>query len=160
MYIATILTLLLALPMAILAFPSPRVGQDHLEVLRMRASTRINPTAVTDTVCDDPDANIVFHDQNVAELAICGGISGSITKCAGAPTLTTGSSGSAKFTLSALNSGATINLTKGRWEACVRAAAAVCPTGTFSSVCIGGASSGDVAFTLDEREESIFMIQD
>lgn len=30
----------------------------------------------------------------------------------------------------------------------MRAARAVCPTGEFSSTCVGGASTGNVAFTL------------
>jgi hypothetical protein len=136
--------------------------------------------------------NIVFHDQNVAELGICGGIgqfqpfptvsanlcysvtarellegvlfvscsqmkvltisaAGAITKCGGNPTSTTGSSGTALFELKATTSGATISISKGRWEGCVQAARAVCPTGTFSSTCIGGASTGNVAFTLSEN---------
>jgi len=93
--------------------------------------------------------NIVFHDQNVAELAICGGIAGSIQKCGGAPSATTGQSGSARFELRAAAPGATINISKGRWEQCVRAARAVCPTGSLQATCAGGASSGDVDFTLD-----------
>jgi hypothetical protein len=73
---------------------------------------------------------------------------GAITKCGGAPTSTTSSSGTALFELKVTDAGATINVSKGRWEGCVRAARAVCPTGTFSSTCIGGASTGNVAFTL------------
>jgi hypothetical protein len=93
--------------------------------------------------------NIVFHDANVAQLAICGGIAGAITKCGGSPQSTVGASGTAVFTLKATTSGATLNVSKGRWEGCVRAARAVCPTGSFSSTCIGGASTGNIAFTLD-----------
>lgn len=91
----------------------------------------------------------MFHDQNVAELGICGGIAGSITKCQGSPASTVGQSGSAKFSLQAATAGATINISKGRWEQCVRAARAVCPTGSLSGTCAGGASTGDVEFTLD-----------
>lgn len=98
---------------------------------------------------NNPPRKIVFHDENVAELAICGGIAGSITKCGGAPTSTTGESGTAKFSLSAVEQGATINISKGRWEQCVRAARAVCPTGSLNATCAGGASAGDVSFTLD-----------
>lgn len=93
--------------------------------------------------------NIVFHDQNVAELAICDGIAGSTTKCSGAPESTVGQSGSAKFSLKATTPGATINISKERWEQCVRAARAVCPTGSMKGICLGGASSGDVEFVLD-----------
>ena len=84
----------------------------------------------------------------MAELAICGGIAGSIEKCGGSPASTTGVSGTAKFVLRATDAGATINVSKGRWEGCVRAARAVCPTGAFTSTCIGGATSGNIAFTL------------
>jgi len=150
MYITAVLSLLLAASTSTLAipFPSVAVGQEHLEVLAMRASTNVNPAAVTGTTCTDTAANIVFHDQNVAELAICGGIAGSIEFCQGNPTSTTGSSGTALFTLNPTTAGATINISKGRWEGCVRAAIAVCPTGSFASECIGGASTGNVAFSL------------
>lgn len=115
----------------------------------MRQSTEVNPNAVFDVNCINPNVNIVFHDQNAAELSICGGIAGSITKCQGAPTSTEGISGTAKFTLNAVDDGATINISKGRWEQCVRAARAVCPTGSMRGTCAGGGSTGDVAFTLD-----------
>ncbi len=84
----------------------------------------------------------------MAELGICGGISGSVQKCMGNPASTTGAQASAKFSLTPVVPGATLNISKARWEACVRAARGVCPTGSLSSVCVGGASSGDVAFTL------------
>lgn len=71
------------------------------------------------------NSNIVAHDQNVAELGICGGIAGTIEKCGGNPTSTVGSSGTAKFSLTPTDQGATINVSKGRWEGCVRAARAV-----------------------------------
>ncbi|EON97986.1 hypothetical protein UCRPA7_6591 [Phaeoacremonium minimum UCRPA7] len=129
-------------------FPRVYVPQQHFEVLQMRASTSVNPDAVTGVTCQDRSQNIVFHDQNVAELGICGGIAGAITKCGGAPTSTVGQSGTAKFSLNAVDSGATINISKGRWEQCIRAARAVCPTGSMSGTCVGGASTGNVAFTL------------
>lgn len=58
--------------------------------------------------------NIDEHNKNVALLQICGGIAGSIQKCGGSPTSTTGQSGDAKFTLNPTDSGATINISKGR----------------------------------------------
>jgi len=128
--------------------PRVIVPQQYYEILNDRASTTVDPNAVTGTTCLDTKQNIVFHDQNVAELAICGGIAGTIEKCGGSPATTTGQSGTAKFSLNAVDSGATINVSKGRWEGCVRAARAVCPTGSFSSTCVGGASTGNVAFTL------------
>ncbi|ORY65966.1 uncharacterized protein BCR38DRAFT_339294 [Pseudomassariella vexata] len=122
---------------------------EHIEVLKMRASTSVNPDSVSNTKCIDPSVDIDFHDQNVAELGICGGIAGTIQKCGGAPESTTGTSGTAEFKLNAATSGATINISKGRWEQCIRAARAVCPTGSMSGTCAGGASEGDVDFTLD-----------
>jgi hypothetical protein len=76
---------------------------------------------------------------------------GAITKCGGAPTSTSGSPGIVLFELKVTDAGAAINISKGRWEGCVRAARAVCPTGTFSSTCIGGASTGNVASTLSAK---------
>ncbi|KAI1399085.1 hypothetical protein F4819DRAFT_431994 [Hypoxylon fuscum] len=145
LFLAASATLSLASPV----WPHFSISDEHLEVLRLRASTSVNAAAVSDMTCIDQNVNIVFHDQNVAELGICGGIAGSIQKCEGSPETTVGQSGSAKFTLTAATAGATINISKGRWEQCVRAARAVCPTGSMSGTCAGGASSGDVDFTLD-----------
>ncbi|KAI0404220.1 hypothetical protein F4802DRAFT_259928 [Xylaria palmicola] len=167
---------LFLLASAVCSFASPvwpryTVDNEHFEVLALRATTQVNPAAVSDVKCidpklfvppflfcpppvlvlaiDTPRSNIVFHDQNVAELGICGGIAGAVTKCGGAPESTVGQSGSARFTLATATQGATINISKGRWEQCVRAARAVCPTGSMSGICSGGASSGDVNFTLE-----------
>lgn len=108
------------------------------------ANTSVNPDAVTGTTCIDPSVSLVTHDTNVALLAICGGIAGTIQFCGGNPSTTVGASGTSKFTLTAVNAdkGATINVSKGRWEGCIRAARAVCSTGTFSSTCVGGTSDG------------------
>jgi hypothetical protein len=102
---------------------------------------------VTGTTCTDPTAALVTHDTDVAILSICGGIAGTVEFCGGDPATTVGASGTSKFTLTAVDGGATINVSKGRWEGCVRAAQAVCPTGTFSSTCVGGTSDG-VGFTF------------
>lgn len=56
--------------------------------------------------------------------------------------------GSALFTLKAVEPGSTINITKKRWEQCVHAARAACPTGSLTAMCLGGASKGDVRFSL------------
>lgn len=118
------------------------------------ANTSVNPDAVTGTVCTDPTVSLDTHDTNVAILSICGGIAGSIEFCGGDPSTTVGASGTSKFTLTAVNAadGATINVSKGRWEGCVRAAQATCPTGTFSSTCVGGTSDGaGFTFVLSEN---------
>ena len=57
-----------------------------------------------------------FHTVNVAQLQICGSIAGSIQKCQGNPTFTTGESGNVRFTITPVENGATINISKGRWE--------------------------------------------
>ncbi|KAK0632397.1 hypothetical protein B0T14DRAFT_418201 [Immersiella caudata] len=141
----------------VLAAPAPpqypllqvTVPQSHFEVLRMRQSIPLEPRAVTDTECIDRNAHIVFHDQNAAELSICGGIAGSVERCQGSPRMTQGRVGSALFTLKVTGTGSTISLTKKRWEQCVRAARAVCPTGSLSATCLGGATrGGDVQFSL------------
>lgn len=96
--------------------------------------------------------HIIFHEENAAQLAICGGISGggADQRCGGPPAATTvGRRGSAVFSLRAVRGGATIDISKVRWEECVHAARAVCPTGSLSATCLGGATSGDVAFSLD-----------
>ncbi|KAH8775676.1 hypothetical protein BGZ57DRAFT_233203 [Hyaloscypha finlandica] len=114
------------------------------------ANTNVNPAAIAGTTCTDKSTTLVSHDINVALLSICGSIAGTIEQCAGSPTSTTGSSGTAKFSLSAATKGQTIDITKGRWEGCVRAARAVCGDTPFTSTCIGGAdvNAGNVDFVL------------
>ncbi|KAI0136477.1 hypothetical protein BJ170DRAFT_710475 [Xylariales sp. AK1849] len=131
-------------------WPHYSVDYEHFEVLSMRAVAPLNPAAVYGVQCMDADKKIVFHDQNVAELSICGGIAGSTRKCGGAPQMTIGHSASAKFTLTPETPGATISISKDKWEQCVRAARAICPTGSMSGTCRGGASTGDVRFMLDK----------
>lgn len=98
-----------------------------------------------------PPSAFDTHSTNVAILGICGGIAGTIEKCGGNPTSTTGQSGTSKFTLTATDSGSTINVSKGRWERCVKAAQLTCPKGSFETTCLGGATpSGDVKVTLTE----------
>jgi hypothetical protein len=62
------------------------------------------------------------NNIKVALLSICGGIAGQIEQCGGNPVATTGVSGTAKFDLKVATAGTTIDITKGRWEGCVRAA--------------------------------------
>lgn len=96
--------------------------------------------------------NINTHDKNVALLAICGGIAGTIQKCQGNPTSTTGASGDAKFTLTPTVAGATINISKGRWEQCIKSAEATCPNGqAYTATCPLGASSGNINFALTKQ---------
>ena len=89
------------------------------------------------------------HDENVAQLGICGGIAGNTKKCRTSPIMTTGQAGTARFTLRATEPGATINIDKDQWEQCVRAARAVCPTGSMGGTCVGGATIGNLVFRLE-----------
>jgi hypothetical protein len=167
---------LMASTATVLTRPYPPDGtgasMEHYEVLHMRGTETVNPNAIFGTVCTDPTAyarplplpytvslvssrlmpcsNINFHDADVALLSICGGISGTIEQCEGSPASTTGSSGDALFSLTPTDAGATINVSKGRWEGCVRAARAACPSGSsFTSTCVGGANpSGNLNFSL------------
>lgn len=53
--------------------------------------------------------------------------------------------------LNVVNEGSTINVSKGRWEACMRAARAVCGDSPFTSECVGGTAGtdgGNIAFEL------------
>ncbi|KAI1487762.1 hypothetical protein F5X96DRAFT_648512 [Biscogniauxia mediterranea] len=154
------LTLLLvssaSLTLASPVWPRFTVSHTHLEVLALRAATSLNPAAVRDVTCIDHSRNIVFHDENAAELSICGGIEGPAAKrCEGAPERTSGSHGTAEFVLRPEVPGATINVSKSRWEQCVRAARAVCPTGSMRGTCLGGASRGDLTFVLDAPGETV-----
>ncbi|KAL3425560.1 hypothetical protein PVAG01_02351 [Phlyctema vagabunda] len=118
--------------------------------LDTRGTTKVDPNSVTGTVCTDSSTKLVSHDINVALLSICGSIAGTIQQCAGNPTETTGTSGTASFTLKAATDGTTINITKGRWEHCVAAARATCGDSPLTSTCIGGAdgNKANVDFTL------------
>ncbi|KAF1837921.1 hypothetical protein BDW02DRAFT_565423 [Decorospora gaudefroyi] len=108
----------------------------------------VSGAEVTGTTCIDQNLKLDSHDTNVAILSICGGIAGAITKCQGNPTSTTGQSGTSRFELNPVNAGATLNVSKGRWERCVKAAKLTCPQGSFESTCVGGTSDGDFNFSL------------
>lgn len=97
-------------------------------------------------------SKIDTHNKNVALLQICGGIAKQIQKCGGSPTSTTGASGDAKFTITPTDAGATINISKGRWEQCIKSAEAECPGGqAYTATCPLGASTGDVNFELTKQ---------
>ncbi|KAL5499023.1 hypothetical protein ACEPAH_1541 [Sanghuangporus vaninii] len=105
---------------------------------------------VSNVVCTGGDA-LDFHTVNVALLQICGSIAGSIQKCQGNPTSTTGESGNVRFTIMPVEDGATINISKGRWEQGIKAAFAVCGQDIpFTATFTGGASKGDVNVTLEQ----------
>ena len=89
------------------------------------------------------------HETNVALLQICGGIAGTIEFCQGNPTTTTGAFGGSEFTITPVDSGATITISKGRWEQGIKAVAATCGQAKpFTATFTGGASTGDVNVVL------------
>jgi hypothetical protein len=91
------------------------------------------------------------HTVNVAILGICGGIAGKITKCEGSPAATTGTSGNAQFSIAPVVKGATLNVSKGRWEQGIKAVAAICGADKpFTATFAGGASTGDINVTLKQ----------
>lgn len=92
---------------------------------------------------------IRFQDETAAQLSICGGLAGAVDECQGEPTDTVGRHKTAKFEVSAVVQGAIINVGKEQWVRCVQAARAVCPTGSLSATCVGGATYGDIAFVLE-----------
>ncbi|KAK4152425.1 hypothetical protein C8A00DRAFT_16256 [Chaetomidium leptoderma] len=162
-----LLTLLLTLLTLTLAAPSSQpwyekyhqrrviVPQSYYEGLSLRRQQNpIKPNAVRDVVCLDPKTRFVLYDEHAASLAICSSIAGSsATRCEGAPRETVGRSGKAVFTLQATErdssgGGAGITLSKAAWMGCVAAAREACPEGSFRGVCVGGATRGDVQFTL------------
>lgn len=101
---------------------------------------------MTQTLCSALD----FHDTNVAILSICGGIAGTIEKCEGNPTSTVGTSGGSQFTINPVVSGATLNISKGRWEQGIKAVAAICGADIpFTATFALGASTGDVNVSLE-----------
>ncbi|KAI0086001.1 hypothetical protein BDY19DRAFT_986767 [Irpex rosettiformis] len=129
----TILSIMLSFSSSVLAAP-----------LATRQET------VSNVKCTGGNA-LDFHTVNVAQLQICGGIAGSIQKCQGAPTSTTGTSGNVQFSIKPVQAGATINISKGRWEQGIKAAFAVCGQDKpFSATFTGGASVGDVNVVLKQ----------
>ncbi|KAL5614701.1 hypothetical protein BROUX41_004796 [Berkeleyomyces rouxiae] len=129
-------------------WPRFTVPQVHFEILSLRQSTSLNRKALVSAKCLDPNAHIVFHDENAAEMSICDGFNGG-HKCDGTVALTTGHVLSARFSIEAQTPGSTITISRMGWEQCVRAAREVCPTGSLTAVCYGGASKGDIAFRLE-----------
>ena len=136
MYTSTLLTIFLSAGVAYGLVP---FRGDTSLFGREPGNRIVNPAAVEDTVCTSPGTAILSHDINVcgrkiylqshrnkliskqvALLSICGGIQGKIQQCGGSPADTTGSSGTARFTLVATKG--FIDITKGRWEGCVAAA--------------------------------------
>ncbi|KAH9916315.1 uncharacterized protein B0H18DRAFT_1215103 [Fomitopsis serialis] len=106
---------------------------------------------VSNVVCTDPNVTLDSHETNVALLQICGGIAGSIESCQGNPTTTTGTSGGSEFTITPVNSGDTINISKGRWEQGIKAVAATCGADKpFTATFTGGATTGDVNVVLQQ----------
>ncbi|KAG4033567.1 hypothetical protein MFRU_004g00740 [Monilinia fructicola] len=115
----------------------------------------MDPSVVTGTTCIDPlfiepifNRTLVSHDINVV-LGICGIIANTTQQlsklCGGEPSSTTQESGTTLLKLNAATVGQTIDITKGRWERCMRTEQA-----SITSTCIRGANvnAGNVDFEL------------
>lgn len=63
MYASNVFATLLALSASVFAYPGVIVRQEHLEILRSRANTSINPSSITGTTCIDAEASVVFHGR-------------------------------------------------------------------------------------------------
>ncbi|KAJ3303158.1 hypothetical protein HDV03_004146 [Kappamyces sp. JEL0829] len=112
------------------------------------ASRVLDPNAISNVVCTAKGVKLDGHDINVAILSICGGIAGKITKCQGNPKSSSGASGTARFNIQPVNAGATINVSKGRWEAGVFAGRAKCGDSPFTGVIPLGTSNGNLRVEL------------
>ncbi|KAI8902243.1 hypothetical protein BC833DRAFT_574253 [Globomyces pollinis-pini] len=123
-----------------------------LSVMSIPAERVVNPNAIKSVVCTQPNVKLDFHDINVAQLQICGGIAGKIQKCQGNPTSTTGISGTAKFIATPKINGSTINVSKGRWEQGIAAGLAKCGQSPVKGIIPLGTSNGDLIVRLKENK--------
>ncbi|KAJ3276359.1 hypothetical protein HDV01_004982 [Terramyces sp. JEL0728] len=112
----------------------------------------LDPNAAKNVVCTDKATKLNDHQINVALLQICGGIAGKIERCQGNPTSSSGVSGDARFDIKPVNAGATINVSKGRWEAGVFAARSKCGDSPFTATFPLGTSKGDLRVTLSKNK--------
>ncbi|TRM64896.1 hypothetical protein BD626DRAFT_582710 [Schizophyllum amplum] len=151
MRFATVFVALASLT-GVLAGPLPMpamVARNGASEFRARPRANAVPVVVSNLVCDDSGDTLVSHDVNVAQLQICGSIAGTIQKCEGNPTSTTGVSGTASFSIEPVNAGDTINVSKGRWEQHIKAAFKECGQDVpFTATFRAGASTGDINVSL------------
>ncbi|KAJ3947887.1 uncharacterized protein N0V96_002124 [Colletotrichum fioriniae] len=127
-------TAALAAPAGRHNWPRFTVPQQHFEVLSMRMQEPVNPAAMVEATC-----------QNSPSAAVSRAPSTPATETPPPPSA---QAGSARFSLKTTVEGAQITISKTKWEQCVRAARDKCPTGSLRAVCAGGATVGDVEFTL------------
>ncbi|KAF9820592.1 hypothetical protein IEO21_01295 [Rhodonia placenta] len=120
-------------------------------VSALAAPLSLRTETVSNVTCTESSVTLDTHETDVALLQICGGISGSIEFCQGNPTTTTGTDGGSQFTITPVEKGATINISKGRWEQGIKAVAATCGQNKpFTATFTGGASTGDVNVALTQ----------
>ncbi|KAH8884976.1 hypothetical protein GQ53DRAFT_829353 [Thozetella sp. PMI_491] len=103
--------------------------------------------AISNVTCNGA-ASISLANQDIAELAVCGGIKAPIDFCPGNLKTTTGVSGNAKWTITAATD-TTLGFFKGNWEECCNAARATCPGQTFTARCELGTAAEGPGFTFD-----------
>ncbi|KMS65187.1 hypothetical protein BVRB_038530, partial [Beta vulgaris subsp. vulgaris] len=103
--------------------------------------------------CTSPGTSIDRRHINRAVLAICGGIAGKIQKCQGNPKTTVGVFQTARFDLKPTVEGATITVSKGRWERGVKEALAKCGNAPFTGVIPLGVSRGNLNVKLTKVKQ-------
>ncbi|WVQ70025.1 uncharacterized protein L199_008249 [Kwoniella botswanensis] len=106
--------------------------------------TALNARAelVVQPVCEG--GNLDSHDCNVALLSLGGGIQGAIQFLRVDDITNTASSGSCTMTVTAVDGGTAIDISKGRLEQAQKAAIARCGRQAWSVTALGGATGGNL----------------
>ncbi|KAK4688033.1 hypothetical protein P7C73_g2078, partial [Tremellales sp. Uapishka_1] len=84
------------------------------------------------------------HDCNVALLSLGGGISGAIEFLRVAATTNAATSGGCTMTVTAVDGGTAIDISKGRLEQAQASAIAACGQQAWSVTAVGGATGGNL----------------
>ncbi|WVW83030.1 hypothetical protein I302_105047 [Kwoniella bestiolae CBS 10118] len=103
-------------------------------------SPRAEP--VVEPVCEG--GNLDSHDCNVSLLSLGGGIQGAIQVLRVDDVTNTATSGSCTMTVTAVDGGTAIDISKGRLEQAQKQAIAVCGRQAWSVTALGGAVGGNL----------------
>ncbi|WWC69401.1 uncharacterized protein I206_103340 [Kwoniella pini CBS 10737] len=105
-------------------------------VIKPRAELVVQP------VCQG--GNLDSHDCNVALLSLGGGIQGAIQFLRVDDTSNTSSSGTCRMTVTAVDGGTAISISKGRLEQAQKAAIAECGRQAWTVTALGGSVGGNL----------------
>ncbi|WVQ78329.1 hypothetical protein IAT38_000414 [Cryptococcus sp. DSM 104549] len=111
-------------------------GEKIAPALSSRAELAVEPQCL--------GGNLDSHDCNVALLSLGGGIQGAIQFLRVDDTTNTASSGSCTMTVTAVDGGTAINISKGRLEQAQKAAIAACGRQAWTVTAVGGATGGNL----------------